>query len=354
LESTTQIPRPGEELSGQEVLVTGATGFVGNHLTRRLIDIGASVRILVRKSSNPELVSELEQVGARIYYGDVSDQDSVNEAVEGVSYIFHIAALFRQAKFDDSVYYDVNVEGVRHIINAAEANNVERLVHCSTIGVHSHIVNPPADETEAYRPADIYQVTKCEGEKLAKEAFAAGRVKGAIIRPAMIWGEGDTRILKLFKGVSRRKLPIIGDGKTMTHWIYVHDLVDGFILAAIREAAIGQVYIIAGEKAVPLEELVERVAECAGTKPLPVKIPACPVQLAGSITEAICRPFGIEPPLYRRRVDFFTKDRHFDITKAKTELGFRPRNTFEQEVSNIYNWYEEQGWLKWLSISAMR
>ena len=342
---TVQQERPGAELRGQEVLVTGATGFVGNHLTRRLLGIGAEVRILVRKSSNSELVSELEQLGARIFYGDVSDQDSVDEAADGVSFIFHIAALFRQAKFDDSVYYDVNVEGVRHMINAAEKNNVQRLVHCSTIGVHSHILNPPADENEDYRPDDIYQVTKCEGEKLAKEAFKAGRVKGAIIRPAMIWGEGDTRILKLFKGVSKRTMPIIGDGKTMTHWIYVHDLVDGFILAAIKEAAIGQVYIIAGRRAVPLEELVERVAECAGTKPLPVKIPACPVQVAGSITEAICKPFGIEPPLYRRRVDFFTKDRHFDTTKAQTELGFQPRNTFEEEVSNIFNWYQDQGWL---------
>ncbi len=342
---TVQQERPGAELRGQEVLVTGATGFVGNHLTRRLLGIGAEVRILVRKSSNSELVSELEQLGARVFYGDVSDQDSVDEAADGVSFIFHIAALFRQAKFDDSVYYDVNVEGVRHMINAAEKNNVQRLVHCSTIGVHSHILNPPADENEDYRPDDIYQVTKCEGEKLAKEAFKAGRVKGAIIRPAMIWGEGDTRILKLFKGVSKRTMPIIGDGKTMTHWIYVHDLVDGFILAAIKEAAIGQVYIIAGRRAVPLEELVERVAECAGTKPLPVKIPACPVQVAGSITEAICKPFGIEPPLYRRRVDFFTKDRHFDTTKAQTELGFQPRNTFEEEVSNIFNWYQDQGWL---------
>ena len=79
---------------------------------------------------------------------------------------------------------------------------------------------------------------------------------------------------------------------------------------------------------------------------MPFKIPAAPVQILGDITETVCKPLGIEPPIYRRRVDFFTKDRHFDTNKAKSELGFEPRHDFEQEVRNIYSWYEEQGWLQ--------
>lgn len=345
LENTNLDVRPGLELKDRKVLVTGATGFVGSHLTRRLCELGADTSILVRKSSDPMVVEELERLGARVFFGDVSDQVSVNDAAEGCEFIFHIAALFRQAKHDDRVYYEVNVEGTRHVINAAERNSVERLVHCSTVGVHSHIQSPPADESEAYRPGDIYQHTKCEGEKLAQDAFQSGRVQGVVVRPAMIWGEGDRRMLKLFKGVSQRKFPVIGNGETLTHWIYVHDLVDGFILAALRPQAIGQTYIIAGRRPASISELVETVAKCAGTKPLPMKIPATPVQIAGSITEAVCKPFGVEPPLYRRRVDFFTKDRHFDTSKAETELGFVPRFEFEEEVENIYNWYQKEGWL---------
>ncbi|MCB0321932.1 MAG: SDR family NAD(P)-dependent oxidoreductase [Bdellovibrionales bacterium] len=329
------------QLHGRPVLVTGATGFVGGHLTRRLLALGAKVRVLVRDSSAHELVAELETAGAELVFGDVTDRDSVFEAVGGCEYVFHIAALFRQAKHPDQVYYDINVEGTRNVLDAAEQGKVRRVVHCSTVGVHSHIPNPPADEAEDYRPGDIYQVTKCEGEKLALERFRSGRVEGVVVRPAMIWGEGDLRMLKLFRGVQRRRFPIIGSGKTLTHWVYVHDLVQGFLLAATHPEAAGQIYIFAGRRPASIEELVETIADKAGVSPLPVRIPAGPMQALGSMVEAVCVPFGIEPPLHRRRVDFFTKDRSFDTTKAQTELGYRPAQDFEQEVENIFNWYRE-------------
>ena len=169
--------------SGKKVLVTGGTGFVGSHLTKRLLDDGAAVRLLVRNTSNTKLIREFEELGAEIIYGDVSDRESVFRAVDGVEYIFHIAALFRQAKFPDEVYYQVNVSGTKNILDAAEALRVKRVVHCSTVGVHSHIPSPPAHEQEPYRPADIYQVTKCEAEKIARERFESGRVPGVVVRP---------------------------------------------------------------------------------------------------------------------------------------------------------------------------
>lgn len=332
-------------LTHRQALVTGATGFVGGHLARRLIALGSEVTCLVRHSSDPKTVEELKKLGATIVYGDVTNRESVFTAAKGKDVIFHIAALFRQAKFPDEVYWDVNVKGTENVLDAAEEFGVARVIHCSTIGVHSHIKNPPADETEEYRPGDIYQLTKCEAEKMTKARFDSGRLKGSIIRPAMIWGDGDKRMLKLFRGVVKRRFPIIGNGKTQMHWIYVHDLVESFILAAERDEAIGQTYIIAGRRPTTIEELVNAVAKCAGVKPLPLKIPAVPVQILGSITEAVCIPFGIEPPIYRRRVDFFTKDRSFSTDKASQELGFKPKYDFEDEVEQIYNWYDQHGWL---------
>lgn len=332
-------------LEGKKLLVTGATGFVGGHLTRRLLSLGHDVSILVRKTSDSKVIEELKGKGAKVHFGDVTDRDSVFSAVKDKDIVFHIAALFRQAKHPDSVYWDVNVKGTENVLDASEEFGIEKVIHCSTIGVHSHILNPPANEDEEYRPGDIYQITKCEGEKLARERFDSGKLKGAVIRPAMIWGEGDRRILKLFKGVKNRRFPIIGNGKTQMHWIYVHDLVESFILAAERDEANGQVYIIAGERPTSISELVNRVAELAGVRPLPFKVPALPVQILGTIVETVCVPFGIEPPIYRRRVDFFTKDRCFDISKAKKDLGFKPKQNFEQEVANIYNWYQQEGWL---------
>ncbi|MCB0359972.1 MAG: NAD-dependent epimerase/dehydratase family protein, partial [Bdellovibrionales bacterium] len=177
-------------------MVTGATGFTGSHLTRRLLELGHDVSCLVRPTSDPALVEEFRSKGATIITGDVTDRDCVFQAVAGNDYVFHIAALFRQAKFPDQIYWDVNVGGTVNVLDAAEAAGVEKMVHCSTGGVHSHIDNPPADESTPYRPSDIYQVTKCEAEKLALERFRSGRLRGTVIRPAMIWGEGDRRILK--------------------------------------------------------------------------------------------------------------------------------------------------------------
>ncbi len=334
-----------EALQSRKVLITGATGFVGSHLTRRLLTLGADVAVLVRNTSSNKLLKEFEAAGAKICFGDVCDRESVFAAMKDREFVFHIAALFRQAKFPDEVYYEVNVEGTRNVLDAAEAENVRRVVHCSTVGVHSHIPQPPANEEEAYRPGDIYQVTKCEGEKLALERFRSGRLDGVVVRPAMIWGEGDMRMLKLFRGVSKSKFPIIGTGKTLTHWVYVHDLVEGFLLAATNENASGQVYIFAGETPASISELVKTVAKYAGVKPLPFKVPALPVQLLGSAMEIVCKPFGIEPPIYRRRVDFFTKDRCFDISKAKRELGYKPKQDFETEVKNILSWYQKENLL---------
>lgn len=328
-----------------KVLVTGATGFVGSVLTRKLLKMGTQVRVLVRESSPKDLVEEFKKAGAKIYYGDLTDRESVFAAVKGVDYVFHVGAMFRQAKFPDEVYYDVNVRGTVNVLDAAEEFGVTRVIHCSTIGVHSHIPNPPANESEPYRPGDVYQRTKCEGEKLAQERFRSGRVDGVIIRPAMIWGEGDKRILKLFRGIARGYLPIIGTGKTYTHWIYVHDLVESFILAAETEAASGQTYIIAGKTPKTLTELYRAIAKRAGVKVFPIRIPVSPLWFLGAIVEFVCVLIRMEPPLHRRRVDFYTKSRCFDTTKAATELGFSPRHDFETEVEKIYQSYKSKGLL---------
>lgn len=322
--------------------VTGSTGNLGRHLCAELTAAGHEVLALQRATSDASVLDELDVTRRE---GDVKDRESLLCAFEGADVVFHVAALFREAKHPDSEYWSVNVEGTRNVLDAAVSRGVRKVVHCSTIGVHSHIPDPPADESEPYRPGDIYQVTKCEAEKLALEYFCGGRIAGCVVRPAMVWGPGDSRLRKLFRGIQRRRLPIIGTGKTLLHWVDVRDVARGLRLAAEKADNSGEIYILAGASAVRLERLFHLIAKELETSLLPIRVPAGPLALLGDVVEALCKPFGVEPPIYRRRVGFFTKTRSFDWSKARVELGYEPAGSVEDEIRAIIRSYRELGWL---------
>lgn len=327
-------------------LVTGSTGFVGSHLCRELAEHGYTVRALHRTTSSLEnLNTNLKGHTVDHVIGDVDDLESLKRAMDGVDVVFHIAALYRQAKFPDSEYWKVNCDGTKNVVRASQIMGVKRVIYCSTIGVHSHIEHPPANESEPYAPTDVYQESKAEAEKFVLESCRRGELDGCVIRPAMIWGPGDTRFFKLFRGIAKRFFPIIGSGKYLCHWILVNDLVRAFRLAAENPLSNGQIYIIAGERPVTLEYTMQTIARVYGVKLLPLKIPALPFQVCGSIVEGICKPFGFEPPIHRRRADFFIKNRAFDCSKARNELGFTASHPFEQEAEFVAKSYVDRGWI---------
>jgi nucleoside-diphosphate-sugar epimerase len=311
-------------------------------LCRELATSGHDVIALHRARSDTGVLRGLDVV---LREGDVRNSRSLATVLEGTDVVFHLAAMFREARHPDSEYWAVNVEGTRNVLNAAASCGLRKVVHCSTIGVHSHIPQPPADETEDYRPADTYQRSKCAAEQLALEYFRRGTVAGCVVRPAMVWGPGDIRLRKLFRGIQRRRLPIVGSGKTLLHWVDVRDVARAFRLAAERSDNSGEIYIVAGMRPIRVEELFAMIAREVGASLLPFKVPALPLQLLGGMVEGVCKPFGIEPPLYRRRVDFFTKTRAFDWSKVRDELGYHPSGSIENEVRDIVRSYRALGWL---------
>jgi dihydroflavonol-4-reductase len=323
------------------ILVTGATGFTGGHLARVLAARGESVRALIRDTTRAQ---DLAKAGIEPVTGDLRDADALRRATAGVDVVYNIAALYRQAGLPESTYRAVNAEAVGVLIRAAAASGVRRVVHCSTVGVHGDVERPPANEDAPLRPGDVYQRTKVEGERLAREAAAATGVEVVIARPSGIYGPGDRRLLKLFRGVARRRFVILGNGRIFYHLTYVDDLVEGFRLCATVPAAAGRTYILAGGEVTTLNELAALIAEEAGVAPPRLHLPVWPFWLAGAACEAVCAPFSIEPPLYRRRVDFFTKSRAFDITRARTELGFNPATGLREGIRKALAWYRSNGW----------
>ncbi len=323
------------------VLVTGATGFTGGHLARNLALRGYEVRALVR---DPGRAQDLQGTGIKLVTGDLTDRAALGRAMRGVQVVYHIAAVYRQAGLSRNVYRAINARAVADIVNLAAGAGVGRVVHCSTVGVHGDIEHPPANEDAPLRPGDVYQTTKLEGERLGREAASHAGIPLTIVRPSGIYGPGDRRLLKLFRGVVRR-LPILGSGEIYYHLTYIDDLVEGFRLCGEHSVAANRTYILAGPEVTTLNELIERIAYAAGVRPPRLHLPVWPFWLAGALCESVCAPLGIEPPIYRRRVDFYTKSRAFDIARARAEVGYDPRIGLREGIRHTLDWYRTQGWL---------
>lgn len=332
------------------ILVTGATGFTGGHLARRLVADGEHVRALVRDASKAQ---SLIASGIDVRVGQLTSLDEVMAAARGCDQIHHIAAVFRTAGHPDSYYRDVNIGGTKNVLEAARRLDLERVVHCSTVGVHGHIEEPPASETYRFAPGDIYQRTKLEGELAAQAAARRGQ-RVTIVRPSPIYGEGDLRFLKLYRAVARGVFVMIGSGRPKLHMVHIDDLVDGIVLASTSEAALGQVFILAGPQAPTLNELVAHIAHALGVAEPRWRVPLWPVETAAVLCESVCVPLRIEPPLHRRRVAFFTHHREFDGAKAERLLGYAPRVSPAEGIARTAAWYRAAGYLGEAASSVTR
>jgi nucleoside-diphosphate-sugar epimerase len=324
------------------ILVTGGTGFTGGHLCQRLVGQGHHVRTLSRRGS---AVGLLERMGVEIIPGDLGDPTAIATAVQGVESVYHIAALYRQQKGDARQFWRINTEAVEHLLAAAVQYGVRRFVHCSTVGVHGHISQPPATEETPYSPGDLYQESKLAGELIAQRYMREGQIDVTIFRPAAIYGPHDLRFLKLFRAIKKQRFVMLGSGTVTYHLVYIEDLIDGIVACGTQDQAVGQIYILGGETYVPLNQLVAMIAEALQVPKPHMRIPLWPVYGMGYVCELLCKPLGIEPPLYRRRIDFFKKSRAFDISKAKHELGFRPKISLKEGLHRTAQWYIEQGYL---------
>jgi len=327
-------------LEQRTILISGGTGFTGSFLAKRMLASGHRVRLLDNKEG--AFLGELAALGAEITLGSVTDQDLVQQLTDGTDVVFHLAAAFRQVNLPRPVYWNVNVEGTRNLLKAAETAGVSKFVYCSTCGVHGNIKQPPANEASPIEPADYYQYTKYEGEQVAKEFMARG-LDITILRPAAIYGPGDPeRWLMLFRYAQNSRFLMFGNGETTYHPLYVENLVDAFELAMTKQAAKGQTYLIADENYYTLNNLVKMIGVVLDLDVNIIHLPFRPLWLAAYGCELIYKPLKSDPPLFRRRVDWFRQARAFDISKAKQELGYQPKVDLLTGLTETARWYREQ------------
>jgi dihydroflavonol-4-reductase len=329
-------------MSTERVLVTGGTGFTGVHLVRRLVAEGNAVRVLARSAEKAHALLPPE---VDVTEGDIADPDAIARSIRGRAVVYHLAAVYREAGIPDSRYREVHVDATARLLDASRAEGVRRFVHCSTIGVHGHIEHPPANEEYRFAPGDIYQETKAEGERLVLEYGRRHGFPVTVVRPAAIYGPGDLRLRKLFRMIARRRFVMLGSGEVYLHMVHVDDLVDGIRLAADRPEAVGEPFILAGEDYRSLNDIVAIIARALNVPVPRRRLPVTPFYLAGAVCEAICVPLRIEPPIFRRRVAFFTKSRAFSIAKARERLGYGPRVDLESGIRTTAEWYRAENHL---------
>lgn len=328
------------------VFVTGASGFIGTHLVKRLVKDGHTVYSLVRTTSH---VEELKKVKTTLVYGDVRETASLEKTFQqhqDIDTVFHLASVLAPVSVSDDLYWDINYLGTQNLLDVCRNLPLKAFIHCSSVGVIGPLPEIPATETSQCAPDSNYGETKYKAELLALEYQKSFGLPLTVVRPAWAYGPGDRRTYKFFRLVAQGRFFIIGNGQTKLSPVYVEDIVQGLVLCTAQiEKAAGEVFIVAGAQSVPLEYLASTIAKEAGTSILPFKVPVGIAKLGATVCESVCKPFGIEPPIHHRRLDFFLRDQAFDISKIRNTLGFEPHFDIPTGVKQTVRWYKERGWI---------
>jgi nucleoside-diphosphate-sugar epimerase len=327
------------------LLVTGGTGFIGSHLAEEGRRRGAQVVVLGLADRPEEKANAalLAAQGVEILPGSITDEELCARAMRGVTHVFHLAVAMREGGKADAFFEAINLDGTRRLLEAAGSAGVERFVYCSTIGIYGHRAPGVTTEQSPLRPGNIYERTKVAAERMVRDRAAEGAVSYTVLRPADVYGPRDQRLLKLFKGVSGGRFPLFGDGSGRRHMVYVDDVVAAFFAACERQEAVDEGMIVAGPRPCTLRELIETVRQATGSPRYGFRLPLAPMLATAAVVEDVCQALKLDPPIYRRRMDFFTSDTAFDTGRARRLLGWAPQVDLVDGIRRTYEAYRAAG-----------
>jgi dihydroflavonol-4-reductase len=314
----TVLSRPGL------CLVTGATGFVGSAVARALLGEGFSLRLLVRAAANR---TNIEGLGGEVVTGDLTDAVSLEKAVDGCRYVFHVAADYRIWVPDPAAMMRANVGGTESLMRAAMRAGVERVVYCSSVAALGLTKDgSPADESTEVAPEAIVGPYK-QSKYLAEQAVLAMVHEGlpaVIVNPSTPIGPRDikpTPTGRMIADAASGRMPAYLD--TGLNIVHVDDVATGHLLA-LRHGRIGERYILGGEDFL-LKALLGVVAEVAGRKNRAVRLVEPILWPVALLSEAVARAGGAEPLVTRDHLRMARKKMFFSSQKARAELGYAPR-----------------------------
>jgi len=320
------------------VLITGGFGFIGGHLVDSQLAHGNRVRVLDVHPPAPGVLQPSAQL--EIISGDVRDTSLIEQCLAGIDVVYHLASAHLDVRLPPSHFWDVNVDGTRGLLTAALAAGVQRVVHCSSVGVMGHVKQPPADESTSLFPTNVYEQSKLGGENVAREIAAATGLYVIIARPAWVYGPRCPRTAKLLRTIRKKRFVIFGSGRTLRHPLYVGDAVRGLESCAAARSAPGEIYILAGDRAVTINELVRTAAEVLQVPAPRVHLPVGLGLLGGLVLQTVFKLVGKSPPFSQRSMDFFLKDNAYETKKAAEGLGFIPQVDLRSGLETTWQWLQ--------------
>lgn len=339
-------------VGARKLLITGATGFIGSrlalHARRQHIPFVAAG--MINTPVEQARLRQLQDAGINVLVGNLRDAAFARSAVEGCDAVIHLAAAQHESNVSEQYFHDVNVHATRCLLDACVAAKVSRFVHGSTIGVYGSADGCLLNEDSPLCPLNPYGRSKLRAEALVREY--ADRIETTIVRISETYGPGDMRLLKLFRAIARGRFLMLGSGANTRQPIHVRDLIRGLLLAARHPRAVGETFLLAGKEVLSTRHMVGEVALALERRSPKVHVPIAPVMLAARVMEAVFVPFGISPPLHRRRLDFFLKSFQFSTEKAKEMLGFEASIPFATGARETLDWYRREGLLPDVMLQA--
>lgn len=306
------------------VLVTGGSGFIGNHLVRSLSRKNHKVRCLVRKTGNS---ISLKKLGAELWFGDLTDKKSLNDITKGIDIVFHLAAIGDINAISKN-YYDayrsVNIKGTKNLLEECAKHRIKKFVHFSSVAAMGNLKKRGLiSEKGKCDPQTPYEMSKYESELIALKFWKKHKVPVVILRPTMVYGKGERKEAnKIEKSVMLRIVPILGDGRNLIDMVHVSDIVRATILAAKRGRP-GEIYIISGERCT-WNETVDLIAQKMGIEILKVHVPIFLARPLVALLELTSEIFNFIPPFTSRRLQSLSINNSYDFSKAEKELGYKP------------------------------
>jgi nucleoside-diphosphate-sugar epimerase len=324
-------------------LITGATGFVGGHVAEACAARGHAVSTIARPSSD---TSMLERLGITVHRGDLKDSQVLRKAIDEADVVIHCAAKVGDTGAVDE-YRDVNVDGLRALLDACRGRPLQRFVHLSSLGVYEPRHHYGTDESVPafFSHFDGYTQSKAEAEQVAMTYHRDYQSPVVILRPGFVYGPRDRTVLpKLIARMETSKIHYLGGDRLALNAIYIGNLVDAIFLAVENPKGVGRIYNLTDGEAVSKRRFIEKIADAMGYR-RPRQV--LPRWLAALLVKVILRrirragPTG-KPPITFAQYKFLCLNLDFSIAKAHRELGYQPRVSFDEGMRQTMAWYKQK------------